>query len=477
LGSFVIDGFDNFDDVISTSAGGGDTLVSSTYGGNDRITLFSAQFLIHFGEGNDTLSGGPNGGTAYGEGGNDRLWSNAYGGTHNLYGGEGDDDIWPFAAVDGGATLANGYGGAGHDTFRESTPLDVTNNWYGGTGFDVVRNYGSQGVALTLNGTGTAAGATGSTYLGVEGATGAAGDDTLSGSGGDNLLIGGNGSDRLSGGAGNDFLIGEERSDDFLQAYRGIKANFVTTDALDPLNSNAAGTYASDGGTQADSLYGGGGNDVMSGGGGADLLNGGAGRDWATYLSADGSVALNLQTGGTAGHAAGDSYVQVENVQGSDFSDTIAGTGGNNELRGMSGDDSLTGRAGNDTLVGGEGRDTLTGGSGSDVLTGGNAEDVFVFGAGAMDGVDTITDMQVNFDEIRLSRAEFAGIGVIGSDMYTNRFVTGTAALDELDRIIYDSATGALMYDGDGDGAGLAVQFAQLATGLALTAADILVIA
>jgi serralysin len=48
-------------------------------------------------------------------------------------------------------------------------------------------------------------------------------------------------------------------------------------------------------------------------------------------------------------------------------------------------------------------------------------------------------------------------------------FTTGAAATDGAHRIIYDSSTGALLYDPDGNGVAAAVQFAQLATGLSLT--------
>ena len=47
---------------------------------------------------------------------------------------------------------------------------------------------------------------------------------------------------------------------------------------------------------------------------------------------------------------------------------------------------------------------------------------------------------------------------------------------DADDRIIYDSATGALYFDADGNGAGLAVQFANLHEGLPLNATDFQVI-
>jgi serralysin len=55
-------------------------------------------------------------------------------------------------------------------------------------------------------------------------------------------------------------------------------------------------------------------------------------------------------------------------------------------------------------------------------------------------------------------------------------FVTGTEALDANDRIIYDSDSGALLYDSDGSGGVAPVQFAELATGLALTNLDFFVV-
>jgi serralysin len=56
-------------------------------------------------------------------------------------------------------------------------------------------------------------------------------------------------------------------------------------------------------------------------------------------------------------------------------------------------------------------------------------------------------------------------------------FVVGTAAADADDRILYDTATGALFYDSDGTGAAAAIQFATLSSKpLTLAAGDFLVI-
>jgi Ca2+-binding RTX toxin-like protein len=55
-------------------------------------------------------------------------------------------------------------------------------------------------------------------------------------------------------------------------------------------------------------------------------------------------------------------------------------------------------------------------------------------------------------------------------------FIIGAVALEANDNIIYNSTTGALLYDSDGNGAAAAVQFAELASGLALTENDFLIV-
>ncbi len=55
------------------------------------------------------------------------------------------------------------------------------------------------------------------------------------------------------------------------------------------------------------------------------------------------------------------------------------------------------------------------------------------------------------------------------------RNTTGLAQ-DSNDYLIYESDTGKLFYDADGNGAGASVQFAQLGTSLALTTADFVLV-
>ena len=57
-----------------------------------------------------------------------------------------------------------------------------------------------------------------------------------------------------------------------------------------------------------------------------------------------------------------------------------------------------------------------------------------------------------------------------------SEFVVGAAALDANDYIIYNDATGAVLYDSDGAGGAAAIQFAQVDAGLVLTNLDFFVV-
>ena len=148
-----------------------------------------------------------------------------------------------------------------------------------------------------------------------------------------------------------------------MATYGGTSGNDTltsgaTADTLNGLDGNDV-LY---GGGGSDSLSGGNGDDTLVGGtGSADTMNGGAGTDLADYSASSAGVTVSLTTGaGSGGHASGDTLIDVENVTGSIYNDSLTGSAADNVL---------TGGTGNDTLQGGAGADTLDGGTGNDLLS------------------------------------------------------------------------------------------------------------
>lgn len=135
-----------------------------------------------------------------------------------------------------------------------------------------------------------------------------------------------------------------------------------------------------------DWLYGSGGNDLLDGGLGADAFNGGEGIDTITYAASSAGVNVDLTSSSsnydpsTGGSAEGDwTFIDIENVTGSDFDDSFIGNAAAN---------TLDGGQGNDDFNGGRGADTLVGGVGDDWYKGVAADDTIVERAG--EGRDTV---------------------------------------------------------------------------------------
>jgi Ca2+-binding RTX toxin-like protein len=145
------------------------------------------------------------------------------------------------------------------------------------------------------------------------------------------------------------------------------------------------------GGAGNDYLIAGTGNNILEGGKGADKLDGTGGWGVADYHHATTAVTVHLDGSGNAGdEAAGDSYVNVNGVIGSNHADTLVGNNADNWMIGGLGHDTISGSAGSDTLYGSEGDDQLIGGTGNDYLIGGSGNNVLEGGAGAdtLDGSD-----------------------------------------------------------------------------------------
>lgn len=208
-------------------------------------------------------------------------------------------------------------------------------------------------------------------------------------------------------------------------------------------------------------------------GGYASLNNDGTNLDFAlTRYNPDGSLdtsfngAPNIVLIGTSNN---------DSLTGDTGDDNLGGGLGNDTLNGIIGNDMLQGGGGNDKLAGGAGNDTLQGGTGKDNLTGGAGKDSFLFDTAIKANIDKITDFKPIDDTLTLENQIFTKLtatGVLNAD----NFVTATAAIDSNDYLIYNKATGALLYDADGNGTGAGVQIALLGMNLALTNADFVII-
>jgi Ca2+-binding RTX toxin-like protein len=132
----------------------------------------------------------------------------------------------------------------------------------------------------------------------------------------------------------------------------------------DRLNGSS-GWDALFGGAGDDRLFGNGGDDWLNGGAGNDIINGGTGIDTADYSDAAGGITLNLALTGSqrTGGAGTDTVTNVENINGSAFSDRLTGNAFSNQIDGNADNDSLFGMAGNDILTGGLGDDLIDGGT------------------------------------------------------------------------------------------------------------------
>jgi serralysin len=217
----------------------------------------------------------------------------------------------------------------------------------------------------------------------------------------------------------------------------------------------------------ANSIYGNAGGNVLIGGGGADTLIGGAGDDIYRVEEAGDSVVEGAGGGFDSVYA----LVSYTLAAGSEVDLLSAIDPGSTAAM------DLTGNEFANRLYGNAGANILDGKGGNDLLTGGGGADTFAFtttlGAG---NVDTVADFVAGTDKIQLGGGAGQPFLTLATGaLRAGTFVIGAAALDADDYLIYNSGTGALLFDADGNGAGAAVQFATLATGLTLAAGDFLV--
>jgi Ca2+-binding RTX toxin-like protein len=497
-----------FDDVIDASATAQGVIVAARFGedrllggtGDDTFTFYSSFVrddalvtdldgdIVTGGAGFDTIAFDSSFDRTAGDGIRETGFANVTGIERIILLGSGTDLVLSDALVSASDTRRISVAGSdGDDRVDASAVVSVGNSIYviAGAGDDtLIGSAGDDRFAFAVDELD-------------------AGDTVAGGAGADTLLLSGAGTvsaatfDRVSGieqvtlGAAGTYLtisnyaatrnatllsIGGTDGDDYVDASQSVnaaRAIFVTAGAGD------------------DSLFGGKGADTFRFAAArlsaADVVDGGTGPERDTLqLTGGGTV-----TGDALRHVAGIETIVLADAADLTLTDRLVASAFTHGVRVYGSADGdvvsaayvvahgnyvvLSLGAGDDVLIGGAGRDYLNGGAGADRLTGGAGADFFVFSA-PLAGVafDTVTDYSVADDTIQLDHQVFAGLptGALSPDA----FVIGTTATQADDRILYDAASGALWFDADGSAAGAAVQIAQLSAGLALTAADIVVI-
>ena len=359
--------------MATTNSDGSYTVVIGTGADAQKDSLFKIANLKGS-QGNDNITGDGNANTIQGGDGSDTLKGGA--GSDNLIGDAGDDTLYGGAGAD---SLVGGTGNntASYDDSSASVKASIAN-------------------ASTFN----QGDAVGDTYTGIQNLIGSAYNDSLEGNSEDNrldggaledvlsgldgkdTLIGGAGNDSLSGGIGDDSLDGGDGDDTLVG---GLGADIFTggsgTDIVDYSSVGSALTIAvlNTGGASGEAIGDVIGQDVevIKGANANTEFRAGGRTNLTTYVgdstkintvsyanvtAALGGVAVNMeaQKTGYSGPAvtnttaaANDRYTNINNLTGSNFSDSLTGDTGNNSIDGGTGDDVVYASAGADTLTGG----------------------------------------------------------------------------------------------------------------------------
>ncbi|WP_137886762.1 calcium-binding protein [Pseudomonas sp. 2FE] len=248
--------------------------------------------------------------------------------------------------LNGGAGIDTLIGGLGNDTYVVDNVADVVSetstlateidsvwssvNWTLGTNLEKLVLTGS----AAINGAGNALG------------------NMLTGNAAANILNGGAGIDTLIGGLGNDTYVVDNIADVVSETSTlateidsvWSSANWTLGANLENLVLIGGAAINGTGNNLNNTLYASVGNNV---------LDGGAGIDTATYSLASSAISTSLATITTqaTGGSGSDTLLNVENLTGSNYNDTLTGNAAANVLNGGAGSDTLIGGLDNDTYV------------------------------------------------------------------------------------------------------------------------------
>lgn len=345
-----------------------------------------------------------------GSGFNDHI--SGYAGNDTILGANGNDWL---------------YGGRGNDLLNGGSGVDGASYYSATAGVKVSLQIQNLAQNTGIDGTDTLV-----SIEKLEGSdfgdslSGSVGADTLWGLDGNDTLLGGNGNDWLHGGKGTDRLYGGAGIDgvSYYDADGAVRVSLYLqgqsqntfAEGLDTLvdieklegsqfgdtltGSDGANSFWGLGGN--DILSGGSGDDVLLGGEGTDRLYGGAGIDTASYYYADGGVVVSLNLQNRSQNTGSEGYdflTGFEHLEGSDYGDTLTGSGTNNRIWGELGNDIINGLGGDDEIIGGVG---------SDILRGGTGQDDFIYYQGWTDGADRIFDFNTIGDQIGFQNSIFS---------------------------------------------------------------------
>ncbi|XKG76420.1 hypothetical protein LG306_03570 [Brevundimonas vesicularis] len=483
-------------DLLNTSQNTGEA-VGDTYNSIERVVGSTGDDIIRGTAGTDYFVGREGNDVFLGRGGGDLF-----------DGGAGVDTVWydqqavvdlVLSSTNSGAAAGDRYtsiervvGSNADDVMRGTGNTDYFvgrdgndifegrggGDWFdGGEGIDTVW-YNTQATVDLLDSTTNSGAAAGDHYQSIERIYGSeVGNDIMRGTAATEYFLGRAGHDIFQGRGGGDWFDGDIGIDT-------VWYDTAATVDLAGLTQNGGGAtgdrYVSiervvgsndvdiiRGTDNADYMLGRGGDDIFLGRGGADTFDGDDGVDtvWYDQGVTGGTLLIDLiSSGRNTGEAAGDTYVSIERVVSSNSADYVLGTQSRDFILARDGDDVIEGRGGDDVIDAGAGSDRIAGGLGADLLTGGGGRDAFVYFAAA-EGGDVITDFQSGEDLL-----EFRGFGLTGNDW----FVNGLTATGNGPQILWDAATGRVLWDPDGAGAGGAALIATLQAGASLKASDIM---
>ncbi|WP_461208927.1 hypothetical protein [Desulfocurvus sp. DL9XJH121] len=386
----------------------------------------------------------------------DTLFSTV-GGNDTMVGGDGDDEFLSGKGNDliiGDFLESSGY----ENTVIYDRPWDISGHtWgptgvtvdlYAGTGDNFLSNYYAYGGAY---GTATDEWGDTDTLVGIQNVVGSYYKDSISGNDEDNELEGLEGDDTLTGNLGADLISGGEGDDSMF----GDDAASAETSGGNDTISGGEGNDTIDGGYGDDMLWGDSGADYLNGGYGSDLMGGGEGTDELSGNAGDDTMSGDMGDDMLFGGEGADV------MSGGDDNDVLYGDAGNDVMSGDTGDDVLDGGDDNDILYGASGADSLIGGLGQDTIFAGDDSDAdTLYWSQGAEGGDYVFDFESGEDKLTFLQTAFGNLnaGQIDSARFLSTGLSGAFSgnqgADTMPLFVYDTDTGQLYYDSDGNGSG-----------------------